>query len=65
MNYVIEFGEYFYVSGGDSRISSEITNIVLAEEIKNAYWFKNKEDAIKKSERFGGIVRQFTIVVED
>ena len=64
MNYVIEFGEYFYVSGRYSRISSE-SNIVLTEEFRNAYWFENKEDAIKISERFGGIVRQFTIVVED
>lgn len=38
------------------------------EQVRIAFkmhWFKNKEDAIKKSERFGGIVRQFTIVVED
>lgn len=64
VQYVIEFGEYFYKKswGEDSEGSR---SIIVTSEVRDAYWFSCKENAIEVSKLVGGVVKELTTQIAE
>ncbi|OTP27742.1 hypothetical protein [Enterococcus mundtii] len=57
--YVIEFGEYFYRKD-DRYMGGASFSVVHA--LQGARWFRNYEEAEKTAEKFGGEVKECSLL---
>lgn len=63
VQYVIEFGEYFYKKTRNVREGTR--NIIVTSKVKDANWFSCKENAIEVSKLVGGVVKELTTRVTE
>lgn len=63
VQYVIEFGEYFYEKTRDDNDGSR--SIIVTSKVKEAYWFSCKENALEVSKLVGGVVKELTTQITE